>query len=323
MAMEIIKPGLQTTVQDLGRFGLQQYGVIVSGAMDENSYRIANLLLQQNNTAVLEFTLIGPAIHFTEPTVIVLTGADFSPVLNDKEIPMWRPVAVQAGDQLNLGAAKRGARGYLAVQDGLQIPPVLNSASTYLRAGLGGYEGRALKKGDILSYKPVENCSLQPGWSVDYTTWTSFEQHTKIRAIKGTEIEQFDANSIEQFTTTTYTVTKDADRMGYRLESTDTELTRKEKVDILSEAVTFGTVQVPPNGQPIILMADRQTTGGYPKIAQVATVDLPKLAQMQPNQTLQFVWISLEQAQQLMIEREKLLKKIEISIGLKMKEEAR
>lgn len=314
--MEISKPGLLTTVQDLGRFGSQQYGVIVSGAMDAMSYRLANMLLKQSHTAVLEFTLMGPTILFTQPTVIALTGADFQPLLNGVTCPMWRPVAIQAGDQLKLATARKGARGYLAVQGGLQIPDVLQSKSTYLRGGLGGYEGRALQKGDVLAYQSLKTPSTTCKWFVDYKDVVCFEGQVKIRVMQGTEWEMFTHNSIEQFTATTYTITKDADRMGYCLVS-ETILIRQEQVELLSEAVTFGTIQVPPNGQPIILMADRQTTGGYPKIAQVATIDLPKLAQLQPGQIIQFEWISVKQAQQLLIAREIFLKKLQAFIALK------
>lgn len=305
MTIEVIKPGLLTTVQDKGRVGLQQYGVIVSGAMDTLSYQIGNLLLQQENQASLEMTFLGPTLTFHCETIIAITGADMKPTLNGLPCPMWRAITIKSGDTLKFSSAKKGVRSYLAVKDGIQVEQVLTSRSTFLKAGLGGFKGRPLKRGDMLPITTTTTSALAK--MIDISPFKLFESNITIRLLKGSEYERFTTESHEILENTIFTVSKDADRMGYRLESAE-KLELKESSSMLSEAVTFGTVQIPPSGQPIILMADRQTIGGYPKIAQVATVDLPKLAQLPPYATIRFQLISLEEAQQLLIEQQKYLK---------------
>ncbi|MEO4051982.1 biotin-dependent carboxyltransferase family protein [Solibacillus sp. CAU 1738] len=304
MTIVVLKPGFFSTIQDAGRIGQQQYGVIVSGAMDQLSYEIANTLLNQSGTAAIEMTLVGPTLRFEVDTVIACTGADFSPLLNDAPCPMWQPVTVKAGSVLKCQAAKQGARGYIAFKHGIQVPEVLGSRSTYLRAQIGGFKGRALQKGDQL---PIKLHSEVPRkYSANYKSLLSFSNSVTIRIAVGTEWYSFTENSKQTLTSIPYTVTKDADRMGYRLES-HSALERVVKEDLISEAVTFGTIQVPPNGQPIILMADRQTTGGYPKIAQVIKADLPKLAQLQPMSTIHFEIVSLEEAQKIYLQQQQQL----------------
>ncbi|WP_332649943.1 biotin-dependent carboxyltransferase family protein [Lysinibacillus sp. 54212] len=310
MTITVMKPGFFSTVQDEGRFSQQQYGIIVSGAMDPLSYKISNILLQQEMEAAIEITLVGPTLRFDADAVIALTGADFSPLLNGEPCPMWRPVTVKAGSVLKLQAAKDGARGYIAVKQGIQVPPVLGSRSTYLRAGFGGFEGRALQKGDILPILP--NSDMPSKYFARYKDFIKFSKDVTIRVTAGTEWGAFTAESHKLLTTIPFTLTKDADRMGYRLQS-EGKLERTLKEDLISEAVTFGTIQVPPNGQPIILMVDRQTTGGYPKIAQVIRADLPKLAQLQPMSTIHFEIISIEEAQQIYIEQQQQLALLELA----------
>lgn len=312
MTMTILKPGLLTTVQDLGRKGFQQFGVIVGGAMDSLSYRIGEMLLQQEPSAALEFTLIGPTVQFNKDAVFCLTGANFLPLLNGKPCPMWKPVFAEKGSILKLSSCSEGARGYLHIKGGIQVEKVLNSYSTYIRAGIGGFEGRPLKKGDELPI--LESTPNDVGkWTVQPKDWISTDQEVVIRVVKGTEFDRFTDESLKAFENSTFTVSKEADRMGYRLEG-ERPLETKEKFDLYSEAVTFGTVQVPPSGHPIILMADCQTTGGYPKIAQVISADLPKLAQLQPFAKIRFQFISLEEAQKLKIQQEQALKRLKLLI---------
>lgn len=311
MTITIIKPGLLTTVQDLGRFGSQQYGVIVSGAMDSLSYRIGNMLLGQTNEAALETTLLGPTISFHTNTVIALTGANFNALLDGVPCPMWRPVTVNAGSILKMQSAQLGARGYLCIKGGIQVEPILGSRSTYLRAKLGGFHGRALMRGDVLSIDSSNADTFRKKWTttsaVDYTQFLTFSNDMTIRIVPGTEYDEFTEDSKQALISMPFTITKEADRMGYRLHNDHCQLEKKRTFDLLSEAVTFGTIQVPPNGQPIVLMADRQTTGGYPKIAQVISADLPKLAQLQPYARIHFEMVSLAEAQQLVIAQEKKL----------------
>lgn len=309
--MSILKPGLFTTIQDLGRIGCQKFGVIVSGAMDALSYRIGEILLKQKPSAAIEFTLIGPTIQFQCDAIFCLTGANFDPILNDKPCPMWKPVFAEKGSVLKLSSCKEGARGYLHIKGGIQIEKVLNSYSTYLRAGIGGFQGRPLQKGDelpILQSKPHQKGK----WSVQPKDWFPTNREV-IRVVKGTEYDKFTEESKHLFVNNVYTISKDADRMGYRLEGAN--LFTKEKVNLLSEAVTFGTIQVPSNGKPIILMADRQTVGGYPKLAQVITSDLPKLAQLKPFEKVRFRFVSLQDAQKILIQQENALKQLQLMIN--------
>lgn len=302
MTITVLKPGLLTTVQDLGRRGSQQYGVIVSGAMDATSYRLGEILLQQGPSAAIEFTLVGPTIQFNCNTVFCLTGANFNPFLNGEPCTMWKPIFARSGSILKLQSCVSGARGYLHIKGGIQIEKTLGSYSTYMRAGIGGFKGRPLQKGDVLPILESVT-SYDNNWALNPDNWFSTSQDVIIRVVKGTEYERFTDESKTSFLSTTYTVTKDADRMGYRLEG-EHKLSTKEKFDLLSEAVTFGTMQVPPGGHPIVLTADCQTTGGYPKLAQVISVDLPKLAQLQPFAKVRFKLVTLEEAQELIIKQE-------------------
>ncbi|XID94575.1 biotin-dependent carboxyltransferase family protein [Paenibacillaceae bacterium WGS1546] len=314
----ILKPGLLTTVQDSGRYGSQKYGVIVGGAMDAFALRIANALVgNADNEAALEITMIGPEIYFPEPALISICGGDLSPVLNGREAPLWRTVYVPEGGRLGFGPIKRGCRAYLAVAGGVDVPVRMGSRSTYLRAGIGGMEGRALQAGDRLPIgRPsegsrrladllAEDAREEPafsGWSVAPELLPSYSANPTVRAIAGQELELFDEADAERFFQEAYTVRSESDRMGYRLSGA--ELGLREKRELVSSAVTFGTVQVPPDGQPIVLMADRQTTGGYPKIAQVASVDLPLLAQTNLGGKIRFQAVSLKEAQRQALLRE-------------------
>ena len=312
MTISVLKPGLFSTIQDNGRYASQQYGVIVGGAMDRLSYLIGQLLLQQENEAAIEITIVGPTLRFDVDTVIAITGAYFSPLLNGQPCPMWRPIAIKAGSILQCTAATNGARGYIAVKHGIQVPVVLGSRSTYLRAKLGGFNGRALQRGDILPI--IASKVTTSNYFIRHEDFISFSKDVTIRVTSGTEWAGFTEESKQVFLSTSFQLSKDADRMGYRLQN-PIGLTHSLQKDLISEAVTFGTIQVPPSGQPIILMADCQTTGGYPKIAQVIRADLPKLAQLQPMATIRFTVVSLEQAQQIYIKQQQQLALINYALA--------
>jgi len=310
MSMVVIKPGMLSSFQDAGRHGHQPLGISVVGAMDQRAHRLANILVGNDaQAASLEITLTGPTLKFKEPCCIALCGADLSATLNGQAVALNRPLIVRPQDELAFGARKHGTRCYLAVHGGFALTPVLGSTSTYLRSHFGGWHGRALQKGDEIAFaRPLKNKSLEAVamelWAIKIYLPAAIADSSRqrIRLIKSALWNEFTPESCVALLTETYRVSPDSERMGYRL--TGTPLSMSKPRQLLSEATTFGTIQVPAGGQPIILMADRQTTGGYPKMAYVATVDLPLLAQLAPGDALKFEAITLERAQELDAARE-------------------
>lgn len=296
--IHIEKPGMLTTVQDLGRRGFQQYGVIVSGAMDDYSLQLANILVgNTRGEAVLEVTMGGLRFRTTDHCVIAVTGATVHATLNDETLPCYRPVPLKPGDVVQLGPLLDGCRNYIAFRGGLILPPVMASKSTYLRASLGGYHGRALKRGDTIQVEAhtaeVVRWQAEPA-HYNRTEWT-------IRFMAGPEWAQFTEASQQHFTSRIYQVTPAADRMGYRLNGPG--LARREATELLSDAVLFGTIQVSNDGQPTVLLADRQTTGGYARIAQVIASDVHLFGQMKPGDSIRFTQISLEESYRALSEQ--------------------
>ncbi|WP_347177991.1 biotin-dependent carboxyltransferase family protein [Sporosarcina thermotolerans] len=289
--ISVIKSGLFDTVQDLGRYGYQRFGVVAGGVMDPFSHRVANLLVgNEEDAATLEMTLVGPVLLFEEDTVIAICGGDLIPMIADDPVPKWKPVFIRNGSELQFGAAKTGSRAYLAVSGGFDAPVVLGSRSTYVKAGLGGMDGRALRKGDVLCFGAVSKLAelikgkLESGTPIHAADWRvtpkllpDLSGTYEIQVMRGRQYELFDEESQYRFWNETFTVSSQSDRMGYR--TTGPTLRLKEPKEMVSEAVTYGSIQVPPDGSPIILAADRQTTGGYPKIGQLSSIDFSKLAQ--------------------------------------------
>lgn len=332
--IEVLHPGVLTLVQDVGRFGFQRFGVPVSGVMDDWSYRIANVLVgNDDQAAVLEISIKGPILKIKEDCIIALCGAEMTAILNQEEIPMWRPVYVPKDSVLSIKHANRGTLAYLAVSGGIQVPVLMKSSSTTIRSGLGGYNGRALQSGDILRIGPLTrlsqcilNRSLDGAFHTGQSMYASWFTHkpelpvahsdTVIRVIHGREFEVFDLNDKCSLEGQAFEVLPQADRMGYRLRGSYSLSYRLDK-PMLSEPVTMGTIQVPPDGEPIVLMADRQTTGGYPRVAQVISIDLPLLAQARPGVRIRFKTVSLIEAQQLLLQREKDLDVIRTGVQLK------
>ncbi|MDO7849384.1 biotin-dependent carboxyltransferase family protein [Hymenobacter sp. M29] len=330
MSLSILRPGLLTTVQDLGRFGYQQDGIIVSGTMDARALRVANLLVgNAENAAGVEITLLGPKIRFEADLLIALTGAHLSPTLDGRPVGQHRPVWVAAGTELAFGAPVAGSRAYLAVAGGVAVAPVLGSRSTYLRAGFGGLHGRALRSGDVipcgaptpvgrkliaaLATTAASQSWAQAAWTPGPALRPTPQPNPTIRAVAGPEYGEFMPETQCAFWTQPFTVTPEADRMGYRLQGLG--LVRQTKGEMLSSAVTFGTVQVPAGGQPIVLMADHQTTGGYPRIAQVISADFSALAQVRLGQQLWFQEVSLYEAQALYLAQERALRALRRGIA--------
>lgn len=343
MSLQILKPGLHTTVQDLGRVGYQQFGIVVSGAMDQFAMRIANLLVgNDERESGLEMTLIGPTLKWQSSRWIALCGGNMQADIDGVAVPMWRPVFVEKGSVLRMQYAKSGCRAYLAVAGGIDVLQLMGSGSTYTRGQFGGLAGRALQKGDILAIKDrgqdqvtnqVRN-QVQvfnrlehkaqpfyaPRWFASRYFSPFYNSEPVIRVMRGTEYDYFSAQSQHAFFHKSFTLSHRSDRMGYYLTGEPLQLKPEHQGDMISTAVTFGTIQVPPSGEPIILMADRQTTGGYPRIAYVASVDLPLLAQLKPEDRVQFIEVSHRQAEQLYIEREREMNMMKVAIKLKRME---
>ncbi|WGQ11656.1 biotin-dependent carboxyltransferase family protein [Pedobacter gandavensis] len=318
MGIKVIKAGMLTTIQDLGRIGYRKDGVIESGAMDKDALLMGNLLLGNEETeAGLECTLSGPTLLFENEALIAITGADLSAEIDGAAVEMWRPILVAKGAVLSFGEALAGCRAYLTVQGGFDIPQVLGSYSTYLRAGFGGFEGRALKKGDQIAFK--QDIPVLPerlNWSLSRGMYASLNPEV-IRVIKGPEFDLFQEKSIADLFIKAFTISNAADRMGYQLEGPLLQL--KTNKEMLSSAVAFGTVQVTAEGSPVVLMADHQTTGGYPRILQVLSVDLGKSAQLRSGQVIQFEMLTLRQAQKLSTARTEEINQLKQSLTFKYK----
>ena len=329
MTLHVITGGLQTTVQDLGRAGRQRTGIPVCGAMDRFAHRIANLLVgNDESTATLEASLLGPAITFDEPTVIAIAGGDLSATISGNDVAPWHALAVPQGATLRFGEARVGCRAYVAIAGGIDLPPVFGSRSTYLRAQFGGLEGRALRSGDVLNpgtLSPLAtriSSTLRASGTTSVARWTiatsarpAYNDDPIVRVIPGAHHDLLDSASRERLVSSTFKVSSNSDRMGYRLNGV--ELALREPTEMLSEGVAFGTIQLPPGGEPIVLMADHQTTGGYPRIGEVASVDLPLIAQLKPGDRLRFRLVSVEKAQQAYLAQERDLAMARAAIELR------
>ncbi len=305
MGIRILKGGMLTTVQDLGRNGYQSQGFSVAGVMDMRSFKIANLLLDNpENEAVLEFTLIGPTLEFTSATIIAITGGDFQPTINGKPAPMYTALYMNKGDVLRFGSARTGSRGYIAFSSYLDIPVVMGSRCTNMKSSLGGFKGRKLQAGDYINFR-IKRRYL-PFFLSRTLDLDEFDQEeAELRVVMGPQDDLFSRQGIDTFLGSTYTVTSDFDRMGCRLEGPF--IAPKKTSDIISDGIAFGSVQVPSHGKPIVLLSDRQTTGGYAKIATVASVDIPKLVQRKTDHKIRFRAITVQEAQQLIQEEMKEL----------------
>lgn len=302
MAVKMIMPGAMTTIQDAGRFGYQAYGIAVSGAMDERAYAQANYLVgNPAGEAVLEMVLFGGALEVTEDTVAAVTGADMEPTIDGEKVPMNRPLLLKKGQTLAFGEARSGCRTYVAFAGGINVPEVMGSRSTNLKCRIGGLEGRALRAGDVLELGEAKREFYE---ICDRRTEPYAKQEIlEIRVIEGPQEDCFTEKGKQDFYSGIYTITEQSDRMGYRLQGPAVESVAG--TDIISDAIPLGAVQVPRNGQPIVLLKDRQTTGGYAKIAVACSFDLPRLVQGRPGDKVRFRKISVEKAEQINRERGK------------------
>jgi len=311
MAIKVINAGALTSVQDLGRKGLLQFGIPTCGVMDENSYRLANKLCgNDENAAALELTLFGGTYSFTEDCTIAITGADMQPKLDGNEVEENTALSIYAGSTLELGMAQTGCRAYLAIWGGIDVPLVMGSRSTDMKSKLGGFYGRKLQAGDVL---PVGKTGKMVYASEINVKALKIESPAIIHAILGPQDAYFSNEGKKNFFESVYTLSGECDRMGYRLEGLPIEMEKRvdkdgkilQSSDIISDGIVFGSVQVPSSGLPIILMADHQTAGGYAKIATVCSFDLPILAQLKPGDKIRFKEISVQDAQLMLKERKK------------------
>jgi antagonist of KipI len=306
---KVIKPGLQTTVQDLGRYGYQQFGISPSGAMDSYSLQMANILVGNDpGEAGLEAAFVGPVLEAQVNMVIAICGGDFSPMVDGQAVPLWKSFLLKKGQVLSLGSCQVGARSYIAVAGGLDVPVVMGSKSTFLNGGFGGVEGRALQKGDILQGNPVLR---KPYRALHPSLVPEYKKEFQLRIVLGPHQRMFTEDSIKMFLNGKYVITPQSNRMGYQLNGA--KLEHVAGPDIISDPVPLGGIQVPASGQPIILMAERQTTGGYTRIGTVISTDIPKLAQAVPDTSTQFTTVSIEEAQQLYLERQILIKHLSLA----------
>ena len=301
MSVEVLAAGMLTSVQELGRLGWRASGVRVGGAADAHSLHVANLLVGNDpRAAALEITLTGPSLRLLRPTKIALCGATIDAHADGLALPGWRPIVLPAGCELTLGACRRGTRAYLAFDGGIDVPVVLGSRSTDLRGGFGGHAGRALRTGDWLSLgesNMVDTALDAPGIAIDIAPWwidaasdLDFSDSIAVRFLPGSDATApVDALAIQEFT-----IDGSSDRQGLRLRGT--QLHRADAHERISEPVVPGTVQLPPDGNPIVLLADAQTVGGYPRIGHVIAADLPQLAQRRTGQHLRFIAIDGQHA---------------------------
>jgi antagonist of KipI len=292
-ALRVVKPGLLTTVQDLGRLNAMSAGVPPGGAMDRFAHRAANLLAgNDEGAATLECTVSGPVLVALRPSLVAITGADFDPRVNGQPVPVWTSLVLNEGDELKFAGRRSGARAYIAVAGGIAGDRWLGSVSTYLLAERGGMHGRPLIAGDVIVATDVPPTPAGLDRRLPHELRPDYADHT-LPAIAGPHLERLPAESRSALFGSTYTVSRDADRMGYRLEGQSLDASGEE---LLSFGLVAGVVQVPRSGQPILLMSDHQTAGGYPVVATIAGAAMPVAAQLLPGEELRFAEVSIETA---------------------------
>jgi antagonist of KipI len=330
MSATVVRGGFLTSVQDLGRTGCREFGVSTSGALDPFALRVANLLVGNDEGAAgLEITFGGLKLRLNEERLVAWCGGEFDVHVGSQALPAGHAAHLKAGDELKFGPPKIGCRAWLAISGGVDVPLVLNSRSTDLRANFGGFEGRALRDGDQLPLGELRRSQTAAterisSWTAPHDWVSPAKRDARLRFVRGTDWNRFDppshsygvagASMLQAFTNETFAVSPDSDRMGVRLDGP--EMKRVDSADLISEAVAPGTVQVPPNGKPILLLQDCQTIGGYPKIAHVITVDLGIAAQFRAGDHVRFSEVSMADAHRLVLERERELERFRIGLSL-------
>lgn len=314
MSITILSPGLLTTVQDFGRIGYQQFGVPVSGVVDPRAMSIANILVDNpEDEAVLECTMLGPQIRFNAPNAIAITGGDLGPTIDNQPIPNYAAIRVEAGQVLRFAGLRSGCRAYIAFAGGLDIAPVMGSRSTYMKAKIGGVEGRKLQKDDVIKFRKP-NPDLR-GLNIRHISPEFVPRlEYKLRVVLGPQDDMFTEHGIETFLSESYVVTPEFDRMGCRLDGEIIEH-KGESGDIISDGIAFGAIQVPTAGKPIIMLSDRQTTGGYTKIANVISADFRILAQLKAGDRVRFAQVSVAAAQDALLTQRAALKTLRTAVS--------
>ncbi|GAA4362613.1 biotin-dependent carboxyltransferase family protein [Kangiella marina] len=311
MSIKVLKAGLLTTVQDLGRCGYREFGIATNGVLDEYSCEIANWLVgNDKNQAVLEVTHIGPTLEFTTAVTVGIAGAKFDIYINDQQVMMNSTLHLKKGDVLKFGKLHTGARAYVAFAGRLTIKPVMGSASTSLLANFGGLEGRALKDGDVIDIEPADftDSRVTPSELSEEHHHNLLQNHIIARVTEGREFSQLSSSSQARLLESNYEVTSFSNRMAIKLDGEALELS--EDLSMTTTAIVAGTIQLPPNGQPIITLADGQTAGGYPRIGQVISADLSLLAQLKPNDTLSFYQVDIQKAVETLKAKNQYIKQV-------------
>lgn len=317
--IRVLKGGLSTTVQDVGRFGLYHLGVPPSGALDSFSHRVANLLVGNDERAAsLEATYVGPELEFHDDAVVAITGADLPPAVDGAEQPMWEVFEINAGQVLSFGYLRAGARAYIACEGGIDVPEVLGSKSTYALTGVGGYEGRILRDGDQLSVGRERTTRKRLGMRIDERLRPTFPKEVELRVIIGLCSYRLSAESVEELLAAQWTVTPDADRVGYRYRGIELSFVERDPPfgaghdpsNVVDVGYPVGSIQVPGGVEPILLLNDAVTGGGYATIGTVITADLDRAAQSRTHDKTRFQSVTLADALRARAERRRRLAKI-------------
>lgn len=305
-SLQILSPGFQTTIQDAGRFGFAHLGVSPGGAADVLALRLGNLLVYNSeNVAALEMTLVGGTFLFECDSFIALTGAECEAALDEVKVPCSCSLHVKAGQTLRCGAMKNGARTYLCIHGGIAVAPVMNSAATHVQTRIGGMQGRALKKGDALVISPLsQSVRLQSRRLLSSSQNYLFDKNL-LRITTGAQADYFSPSTFAVLTSSSYLITESSNRVGLRLRGAT--LARHDQREMITEGLACGAVQVPSDGQPIILFVEHPTTGGYPKIAHIIAADLPRVGQLRPRDEVRFQLVNVEEARELYLQQEELL----------------
>jgi antagonist of KipI len=330
MSATAVRAGFLTSVQDVGCAGFREFGVSLGGALDSFALRVANLLVGNDEGAAgLEITLGGLQLRFDDERIVAWCGGEFDVHIGSTALPAGHTAFLRAGEELKFGRPQIGCRCWLAVSGGIDVPLVLGSRSTDLRAQFGGFEGRTLRDGDELvlgkfrrspafakatADKQTAATKSISSWTAPHDWVSPAKRDPILRFVRGCDWDRFNASTLQRFTSETFAVSLDSDRMGVRFDCP--ELKREDNVDLISEGVAAGTIQVPPSGKPILLLGDCQTIGGYPKIAHVITVDLGIAAQLRAGDQVRLSEVSLVDAHRLLLEREQQLELFRIGLSL-------